>query len=242
MIHNTAVRLCIVAAIFPATYGLMSQAKFGLEPPGVEMPTWTFKEMPLQMGEWRGEPIELDPEIAAATGAAVIVNRLYRDPAGHAVSMHTAVFEKPIDSVMHTPIRCYRSNGFQDVDASWEELQLSKDVKLPVSMVTWEGKREKLIVVYWYQLGEHVLFDRADLGLGVRWALRGRAKWPAAIKVMLQIDGRNPREAIPAILDFATRLAQWENQPKHGLLIHAEAGRSDPSSSPSSPPRSGDKK
>ena len=51
-----------------------------------------------------------------------------------------------------------------------------------------------MLVVYWYQLGEHVLFGRWDLGLKVRWALAGKPKWPALIKVMLQIPASEPED------------------------------------------------
>ena len=102
---------------------------------------------------------------------------------------------------------------------------------IPVSLSTWEQKGERLLVVYWYQLGEHVLFDRWDLGMKIRWSLRGRPKWPALIKVMLQIPAPDPEEAKPVILDFAKQVAAWENQPKHRLQTLGEAGRSAPQQS-----------
>ena len=60
-----------------ATYGVAWLVKAGLEPPGVEMPDWTFNDMPLQLGQWHGQPTEMDPKIAVATEAApgTIVNR-----------------------------------------------------------------------------------------------------------------------------------------------------------------------
>ena len=54
------------------------------EPPEVEKPNWTLRDLPLQFGTWHGEDTEMDPKIAVATGADVIVNRIYRDEAGHA--------------------------------------------------------------------------------------------------------------------------------------------------------------
>ena len=60
-----------------------------------------------------------------------------------------------------------------------------------------------------------MLFGRWDLGLKVRWSLRGQPKWPALIKVMLQISAPEPEDAKTAILGFAEQVAKWENQPAH---------------------------
>ena len=53
-----------------ATYCGRLLLNAGLEPPGVEMPDWTFKDMPLELGQWHGRPTEMDPKIALATEAA----------------------------------------------------------------------------------------------------------------------------------------------------------------------------
>ena len=60
---------------------------------------------------------------------------------------------------------------------------------IPVSISTWEyeKKNKKVMVVYWYQIGEHFLFGRWDLGIKIRWSLAGKPKWPALIKVMMEI-------------------------------------------------------
>ena len=226
MINGTAIRLYMIVAIVLATYGVARLVQAGLEPPGVEMPDWTFKKMPLQLGQWRGEPTEMDPKIAVATEAApgTIVNRNYQDGSRRSIAMHTAMFANPRGGVYHTPINCYRANGWQDTNATREELEVSDDLAIPVSLSTWERNGERLLVVYWYQLGEHVLFDRWDLGIKIRWSLRGRSKWPALIKVMLQIAAPDPEEAKSVILDFAKQVAEWENQPKHRLQMLGEAG------------------
>ena len=117
--------------------------------------------------------------------------------------MHTAMFADPRGGVYHTPINCYRASGWQDTSEIRENLEVSDELTVPVSVSTWEQKGERIMVVYWYQLGEHVLFDRWDLGMKVRWSLRGRPKWPALIKVMLQIAAPDPEAAKPVIMDFA---------------------------------------
>jgi EpsI family protein len=229
MINSTAIRLLVVAAFIPATYFVALAVKAKLKPPGVQMPDWTFNDLPLQLGEWRGQPTQMDAKITAATEAAsgTTVSRVYQDAAGHVVLLYGAMFNDPAGGVYHTPINCYRANGWQDTNDVREPLEVSDDLTIPVDVSTWENPNgERLLVVYWYQLGEHVLFDRWDLGLKLRWSLRGRPKWPSLIKVMLQIAAPDPDEAKPVILDFARQVAAWENQPEHRRQMLGGAGSS----------------
>jgi len=238
MINGTAVRVCIVAALIPMTYWGANLVQAALEPPGCDMPDWTFHELPTQIGKWHGEDTTLDPKIALATGASVIVDRAYRDDSGHVVSMHTAMFDNPADGVIHSPLVCYMSGGWARLSESRSNLQISDKLTVPVSISRWENEKEsrKVMVVYWYQLGEHFLFGRWDLGIKVRWSLAGKPKWPALIKVMLEIpivEGENPTSTV---LSFAEEVARWENKDKHryakGMLGAQKGDTGDVSQSP----------
>jgi len=216
MLRFTAARLCLVAALFPIIFGGALLVGASLQPPPVDMPDWTFRELPLQLGDWRGQDTELDPDIAKATGADIIVDRVYQDGFGHVISMHTAVFQNPADGVLHSPLNCYRTSGWERLSLSTEHLNVSDDLTLPVSVSVFQNnKNEKVMVVYWYQLGEHVLFGRWDLGIKVRLSLAGRPTWPALIKVMLQIPVTEMEDSKSTILSFAEQVARWENQPSH---------------------------
>ncbi len=217
MIGSTAVRIYIVAAVVLAVYGGSRLVKASLQPPEVVLPSWTFDQLPVQLGDWRGAKTELDPEIAVATGAELnrIVDREYRDDRGHAVSMHTAMFKDLAAGVYHAPFNCYRSKGWQKMKDTTANLVIDDGLTIPVSLTTWDKDGERALVVFWYQLGEHVLFERWDLGTKVRWAMRGQPKWPALIKVMLQIQVHEQEDAKAAILGFAEQVAKWENQPGH---------------------------
>ncbi len=227
---NTALRLYILSAVIVAIYGVSKWEKHALQPPPVQLPKWTFDELPLQFGDWQGEPAKLDPEITKAVGAAPgrIVERMYRDGMGHQISMHTAMFSDPVEGVYHSPLNCYRSRGWELINKSREELRLSDNLTIPVLLTTWQQEGQRKLVVFWYQLGDHVLFDRMDLGLKVRWSLAGKPRWPALVKVMLQIDGSELGDAKATILSFAEQVARWENQPQRRkeLLLtedHAES-------------------
>ena len=214
MMSSTAKRLYVMAALIVATYGIGRLVQAEVEPPEAVMPDWTFRELPYQLGGWHGQDATIDKNIAIATGADIIVDRMYRDELGRTVSMHTAVFKNPADGVYHAPENCYRGAGWQKEKSIKTEIQLFDDIKIPVTAIVWSREGETVVVFYWYQLGEYVLFDRWQLGQ-LRWSLRGQAKWPALIKVMLQSSASSPDDAMSLLLGFAELVAKWENQPKH---------------------------
>jgi EpsI family protein len=213
--NSITLRLYIVVVLIFAASGFSWVLKLQTEQPDVEMPGWTFDNLPLELGNWRGEPTKLDPEIAKATRADSITDRLYQDDAERVVSMHSAIFKDHNAGVYHNPFNCYRTAGWKKIDEAKETVAVSKDFTLEVSLTTWEKESHRILVVYWYQLGERVLFERFELG-AIRWSLGGQTKWPVLTKVMLQtMESSDSRESKALILDFAKLVAQWLNGPEH---------------------------
>ncbi len=212
--NTTTRRLYAVAVIIVATYGISRLVQAQTEPPEVDMPPWTFREFPLQLGNWHGEKTQLNPEIAMATGAEVIVDRAYRDPAGHTISMHTAMFKNPASGIGHTPSVCYTSSGWRMLNQSFENVQVSNDVAVVVKLTTWERESDTVLVACWFQLGDHVLYERFDMA-HIRWALRGQPKWPVLTKVMLQTSVTESDDARTNLMAFTEQVVKWLNQPEH---------------------------
>jgi EpsI family protein len=212
--NGLAVRVYVVVGIVLAAYGISYVLEAATEPPEVERPDWTLRDLPFQLGAWRGEDTEMDPKIAIATGAYFIVNRIYRDESTHIVSLHTAMFEDPAEGVYHSPLNCYLASGWKKLDEKREDVKVAEDLSIAVSLTTWEKEGEKILVVYWFQLGQHVLYGRLDLG-GVRWEMRGQPTWPVLLKTMVQITMTEPEETKTAALGFVRQFAEWLNRPAH---------------------------
>ncbi len=212
--NTTTRRLYAVAAIIVATYGISRLVQAQTEAPEVDMPPWTFREFPLQVGNWHGEPTQLDPEIAVATGADVLVDRAYRDSAGHAISMHTAMFKNPAIGIGHTPSVCYTAGGWKMLNQTFENVQVSNDLAIAVKLTAWEREGDTIMVACWYQLGDHVLYERFDMGR-IRWAMRGQPKWPVLTKIMLQAPAAEFDDARTSLMGFTEQVVKWLNQPEH---------------------------
>ncbi len=221
---NVSTRLFIIVGLVLVAYGIGYFVQAATEPPNVEFPKWSITDLPTELGSWHGEDTEMDTEIAIATGAASIVNRIYRDDKGRAVSLHFAMFKDPAEGVYHSPLNCYRSSGWTKLRQSQEDVKVSEDLSIPISVVTWQKEHDKVAVAYWYQLGQHVLYSRLDLGGSIRWKMRGQPTWPVLVKVMLQVPVNDSDDARAAILDFGETLSKWLNSPEHRQYLDRWGG------------------
>jgi len=183
---NTATRILISTVLVTLVYGGAYAVRAGKTSVVIVMPDWDLGDLPMQLGEWRGEETELDPRLFRATGAEKIVNRVYRNSSGSTASLHAAIFEDIDAGAEHTPRNCYRNAGWKRIEDVPLQLQAGNKPGISVRSTTWEREGERILVIFWYQLGEHTLFNRMDLGT-LRWEMAGRKSWPAMVKVLLQI-------------------------------------------------------
>jgi EpsI family protein len=221
---SVATRLYVVIGIVLAAYGVGWLVQAAAEPPEVEKPDWSVKDLPLKLEKWQGEDTEMDPAIAMATGAYAITNRIYHDDKGRAISLHSAMFEDPAEGVYHSPLNCYRANGWTKKGETPEDIKVSEDLTISVNLTTWEKEHQKIIVAYWYQLGQYVLLSRLDLGSSIRWKMRGQPQWPVLIKVMLQVPVTDPDEAKATVLGFGKIFSEWLNSPEHRQYLDRWGG------------------
>lgn len=186
----------------------------GVQVSDAELPSWNITDLPLQLGDWKGKNTELDERLFRATGAHAVVNRLYTNDSGMVVSLHLAIFTDPNEGIWHSPVNCYLSSGWIRLEDEKLALPGTSDENAIVSLSMWKKSSEKACITYWFQLGEHRLYSRYDLGT-VRWKMRG-LKWPALIKVLIHTSANSKTEETKdQMLAFADQVYQWINQPQH---------------------------
>jgi EpsI family protein len=213
---NIALRVIVAAAVIISTYlGVRVVGKLRETPP-VVLPNWNVKDLPKQLGEWKGEDTELDKRLFQAEGAHSVVERQYHNDSGVAVSLHMAIFDNPTEGIWHNPVSCYTSAGWNPVEITSVPISDTAENSDKIALSVWEKSGDKAIVAYWFQLGEHRLYGRWDMGFNVRWQMRGRKTWPALIKVLLSTSaGTKSEETKTQFLKFADLVHQWINQPTH---------------------------
>lgn len=178
-----------------------------MQPPEVVFPEVSLKTMPMQFGAWEGEEIELDSKIFAKTGAHESVDRSYREGAGQKISVHSAAFENPTEGLYHSPMNCYRSNGWTKLNEKRIPLKTENRPEIEVSVSTWEKKGERILVLYWYELGDYCLYERHDV-LKVRWAMWGQKTWPPMYKVLMQTTASSEK-AQAQLIDLSGYIHEW---------------------------------
>ena len=208
--NRTLVRLLVGAATLLLIYGTTYLLRAGMRPPRVEFPDRDFTAMPLRFGDWEGESVKLDERTFARIGADVVVDRCYRKR-GEEILAHLAVFSDPLIGAYHSPVNCYRGAGWQRTDSRRVDLPVSPERTIPVSISTWQRENEQIMVLYWFQLDDYIIFGRGDM-LGARWALRGREVWPPLIKVLMQTQAYDALAAERRLLDLAGQMHAWVNE------------------------------
>jgi len=211
-INATTIRLFAlagaVALVASGAWGLRGT----LRPTYARLPHWSLLDMPLVLGDWRGEKTTLDEELFRAIDADVVSDRVYQNKRGDVVSVHTAAFTKYDFGVQHNPIVCYRGNGWEMADAQNVTLDVGEGKTVRVKLITWTRRRERVMTLYWYQLGDELVFDRGDLAWA-RMKLWRQSTWPPLLKVLMEAPAFSPADAQRDLTELAQRVYRWINGP-----------------------------
>ena len=211
---NTAIRVLILAILVGLLAASMYVMPQWLQPKSVQLPKWDPADMPLEFGSWQGAEVESDPEVQKRLllDADAVVDRAYRDNDGNVVSVHAAFFRDLDAGVLHRPSNCYLGAGYRQERSERLALSLPDGSSIPVDLTTWEKEGKRVLVMYWYQLDEHILFDRGDL-FWTRLKMRSKDTWPAMVKVLLQGSADDPDKDGERIQKVAGEVYQWINEP-----------------------------
>jgi EpsI family protein len=218
--NSILTRLTILIALVVSVHCGFILVRAGTRPAQVALPTRSIHELPRTLGTWHGEDAELDSKIFVGTAARDVVDRTYADRSGHNTSVFVALYDDPAAGVYHTPANCYRANGWTNLSDVLMPLESAGRPTVSVSLSTWESGSQRVQVVCWYEMGEHVLFDRLDWGT-IQFKLRGQTTWPPMYKVLLQAQVTDSLTSA-RLLELAGSLRAWLGE----LTVTAEpAGR-----------------
>jgi hypothetical protein len=178
-----------------------------------------YERMPLRLGAWEGTDTPLDPNIRAAVAADIVVDRLYRCSDGQAleIPLHLAVFSDLKLNKHYDPMVLYKSCGWELVDQAYEHIYLDSGKNSRVSLSTWKRGKESLVLLFWYQVGDHVVFKESELD-EVRSNLDAKQPPPRLVKVQLQIavnDRVSAAQGKAALKRLATKIREWFDAPRY---------------------------
>jgi hypothetical protein len=174
-----------------------------------------LKNMPHRLGPWEGkDDPPMPPGILAATGADGVINRTYRDSNAKAIELksHLAAYSDWKMGIFQNPMTVYKACGWKLISQTYETIPADYGKTLRVSMSEWEKNRNNIVVLYWYQWKDQVVFDRTGLDQ-MRSKLSDEDKTKPLVKVQLQIlksDAKGHEEDIKKLVG---KLAQWIEKP-----------------------------
>ena len=159
-------------------------------------------------GPWVGTDAELDKRTFDEAEVDVAVSRVYSRE-GHNLKFLLAEYRSPRAGLYHNPMNCYYTQGFTQIGrVKMEPLTVPDRPDATISLTTWERKGEKVLVAYWYEVGDYTMFERQDL-LPTQWKMRGKSKWPAMFKVLLEIPAGDTEQATKDLMSMAQAVRGW---------------------------------
>jgi len=159
------------------------------------------------MGAWEGKDAKLDERSFNESEADIAVSRIYTKE-GRGIKLLLAEYQSPRAGLYHNPMNCYHTQGFTLGHKDMQPLKAANRPDTDVSVSTWTRNSEKVIVAYWYEIGDQTLYERQDL-LKTQWAMAGKTKWPVMFKVLLEMPADAPDQSKTEILDMAQVIREW---------------------------------
>jgi len=167
--------------------------------------------VPTESAPWVGRDAELDKRTFDEAEVDVAVSRIYSRE-GRGLKFLLAEYKSPRLGLYHNPRNCYNSQGFTQIGpVRMETVKAPDRPDTEISVTTWERKGERVIVAYWYEIGDYTMFERQDL-LSTQWKMRGRTKWPAMFKVLLEMpagDAEQNLQTMKDLMSMAQAARQW---------------------------------
>lgn len=209
---NVIRRLLIAAAVVAGIQGGIYVLHVYGMPREVTLPNRHIRNFPLSFGPWQGEDRELSRREEIVISPTWVVNRTYRDDQGREVSFHNVVSSKNYQRMPHDPKRCYRETGWKITSEKDVSIEVPGGSPTTVRVIEYEQQAQRVLIMYWYALGDHIVLDRFQLrqAAGNFW---GKKTWPAVVKVLLQTSlNDGPDKAEARLRSIAAEWLAWMNK------------------------------
>jgi len=200
----------LIATILLVASGSLGVAfiRGGAVPDKVLMPAFDLRDLPLELGRWKGEEVELDRRLFQALDAAVAIDRVYRDEENHAVMLHGAVFADHSVPAKHHPIECYPAAGYELLENKTVAIPIDDSQSVSAGLLRFQRDSANVQVLVYYQMGDKT-FGTWGGGKTARRAFWGQPAWPAMVKVMLQDTAADTSASEARLTELAADVYRW---------------------------------
>ena len=171
----------------------------------VVLPDDSMETLPMAFGDWTGKETELDDRLFRKIGADEVVNRLYTNKTGKAVTFHGAVIGTFVRNIPHHPTVCYGVAGWTLIKQKEVEIKIPGEEPIKASTIIYDMNGRRLMVMFWYLFGDLAVHDNMGMAEALR-EYRDADHWPSTIKFLLQTELTTPEQSEETLLRFAREL------------------------------------
>jgi EpsI family protein len=108
--------------------------------------------LPLQLRDWHGVDLPLEPRIVQALGVSDYLDRAYQSADNRPVFLYVGYYKSQRTGVsIHSPKNCLPGTGWEPVTAGRVALNLPNGERAIVNQYVVENGLRRQLVLYWYQ-------------------------------------------------------------------------------------------
>ena len=107
---------------------------------------------PMQIRDWRGANVPMEPRIVQALGVSDYLYRVYQGSDQHPVFLYVGYYQSQRTGVsIHSPKNCLPGAGWEPVSVGELALPLKDGSQVLVNQYIVENGLQRQLVLYWYQ-------------------------------------------------------------------------------------------
>ncbi len=181
--HRILLVAVVISLSVTSVHWVRSGYQFAVEAPQIDL-----QSVPLTLGPWQGEDIEIQEETLGVLSAHSFIQRRYTDVIGREISFHAAIWGTPEEVGMaapHHPEICYPSAKWTIMERRVVDLK-AEQLVIPVELIHFQRQSGSIVTAHWYRMGDTYFTsaDEARAELLSRW---GEKSWPCVEKYLLQV-------------------------------------------------------
>ena len=141
-------RLAITAAVLLGAIVLLSKTAVPGKPPGHQ----PLAALPLALGDWSGDELDMTQRLVDAAGVDDFANREYHDDAGNWLQLYIGYYNNQRTAdLIHSPRNCLPAAGWETVQTGKLRVDIPSHAPIVVNDFLIAKGLQRQVVLYWYE-------------------------------------------------------------------------------------------
>jgi hypothetical protein len=167
----------------------------------------TLSGFPLQIGDWVGEEVPIDPDIEEAMDVDSYVSRRYVRADGQAgISLYMPCGTDIAQLLQHIPENCYVGAGWTLTNHRIAELSFREEGVLPGRIVQFSRSgldTRKLVLFHFLVVDGECFTSFSAVAKAKGWRHFAEVRYAAQVQIVASADSQSIEAATQSVLDFA---------------------------------------